>query len=185
MKIPVLFPKIFDYPFTYKSEISESLNSGDFVKAPFGSAEITGVVWPEEQKTEKKFRIKKISKKIKTEKLNFSMIKFITWFSKYNLVPLGMSLKMCLLNKDVVEKNFDGEFHKFKLKNKKNFILLNNEQKKSLTFMRSNGNNYNVTVLEGVTGSGKTLVYFNRIKDIVEKGLQALILLPEIALTSL
>ena len=43
MKIPVLFPKIFDYPFTYKSEISETLKSGDFVKAPFGSSEITGV----------------------------------------------------------------------------------------------------------------------------------------------
>ena len=53
MKIPVLFPKIFDYPFTYKSEISETLNSGDFVKAPFGLNEITGVVWPHEQKTEK------------------------------------------------------------------------------------------------------------------------------------
>ena len=63
MKIPVLFPKIFDYPFTYKSEISEKLNPGDFVKAPFGSNEITGVVWPYEQKTEKKFKIKKISKK--------------------------------------------------------------------------------------------------------------------------
>ena len=50
MKIPVLFPKIFDYPFTYKSEIKESLSSGDFVKAPFGSDEITGVVWPHEQK---------------------------------------------------------------------------------------------------------------------------------------
>ena len=25
-EIPVLFPKIFDYPFTYKSEISEHLN---------------------------------------------------------------------------------------------------------------------------------------------------------------
>ena len=35
MKIPVLFPKIFDYPFTYKSEIPELLNPGDFVKAPF------------------------------------------------------------------------------------------------------------------------------------------------------
>ena len=56
MKIPVLFPKIFDYPFTYKSEISESLNSGDFVKAPFGSNEITGVVWPYEQKTEKNLK---------------------------------------------------------------------------------------------------------------------------------
>jgi len=53
MKIPVLFPKIFNYPFTYQSKISDTLNPGDFVKAPFGSNEITGVVWPEEQKTEK------------------------------------------------------------------------------------------------------------------------------------
>ena len=56
MKIPVLFPKIFDYTFTYKSEIPELLNSGDFVKAPFGSNEITGVVWPYEQKTEKNLK---------------------------------------------------------------------------------------------------------------------------------
>ena len=70
MKIAVLFPKIFDYPFTYKSEISESLNSGDFVRAPFGSKEITGVVCPDEKKTEKKFKIKKISKKINVKNLN-------------------------------------------------------------------------------------------------------------------
>jgi hypothetical protein len=70
MKVPVLFPKIFDYPFTYKSEISDSLNPGDFVKAPFGSNEITGVVWPDEQKTEKKFKLKKISKKIDVQSLN-------------------------------------------------------------------------------------------------------------------
>ena len=56
MKIPVLFPKIFNYPFTYKSEIADSLKPGDFVKAPFGSNEITGVVWPEEQKTEFKWQ---------------------------------------------------------------------------------------------------------------------------------
>ena len=56
MKVPVLFPKIFDYPFTYKSELSHQLNPGDFVKAPFGSSEITGVVWTYEQKTDKKNR---------------------------------------------------------------------------------------------------------------------------------
>tara|TARA_Y100000590_G_scaffold70144_1_gene76505 strand:+ start:3643 stop:5604 length:1962 start_codon:yes stop_codon:yes gene_type:complete len=184
MKIPILFPKIFDYPFTYKSEISESLKPGDFVKAPFGSSEITGVVWPHEQKTEKKFKIKKILRKINVKKLNPSMIEFISWFSKYNLVPLGMSLKMCLLGKDVVEKNFDKEFAKFKIKKKKDFFLLNSDQKKSLEFIRKAGNNYNVTVLEGVTGSGKTLVYFERIKDFVNKGFQALVLLPEIALTN-
>jgi len=107
MKIPVLFPKIFNYPFTYQSEISDSLNPGDFVKAPFGSSEITGVVWPEEQKTEKNFKLKKIIKKINIPNLNSTMIKFISWFSKYNLVPLGMSLKMSLLNKDVVEKSLN------------------------------------------------------------------------------
>jgi len=112
------------------------------------------------------------------------MIKFISWFSKYNLVPLGMSLKMCLLNKDVVEKDFNKEFFKFKVKKSKNKFLLNTEQKRSLTFMKSIGNNYNVTVLEGVAGSGKTLVYFERVKDLINKGFQALILLPEIALTN-
>ena len=184
MKVPVLFPKIFDYPFTYESEISEPLKSGDFVRVPFGSSEITGVVWPHEQKTKKKFKIKKISKKINVESLNSSMIEFISWFSKYNLVPLGMSLKMCLLNKDVVEKSFSKEFNKFKVKRVDNKFVLNEQQKKSLNFIRSIGNNYNVTVLEGVTGSGKTLVYFERIRDFIEKGFQALILLPEIALTN-
>jgi len=183
MKIPVLFPKIFNHPFTYKSEISESLKPGDFVKAPFGSSEITGVVWPYEQKTKKRFKIKKISRKINVNNLNSSMIEFISWFSKYNLVPLGMSLKMCLLNKDVVEKNFSKEFNKFRIKNYNNKFLLNADQTKSLSFIRSVGNNYNVTVLEGVTGSGKTLVYFERIRDFIDKGFQALILLPEIALT--
>ena len=54
MKLAVLFPKIFDHPFTYNSEINEILKPGDFVKAPFGPSEIIGVVWPYEQKTVKK-----------------------------------------------------------------------------------------------------------------------------------
>ena len=132
MKVPVLFPQIFDFPFTYISEISQPLNVGDFVKAPFGSKEITGVVWSYEQKTQKKFKIKKISRKINIKNLNPSMIEFISWFSRYNLVSLGMSLKMCLLNKEVVEKSFNSEFEKFKIKIEKNKFLLNAEQKKSL-----------------------------------------------------
>ena len=184
MKIPVLFPKIFDYPFTYESEIKETLEPGDFVKAPFGASEITGVVWPYEQRTEKKFKIKKISRKINIEKLNSKMIDFINWFSKYNLVSLGMSLKMCLLNKQVVEKDYKGEFEKYKFNKFNNEFLLNDEQKKSLSFLRKVGDNYNVSVIEGVTGSGKTLVYFERIKDFINKDNQVLILLPEIALTN-
>ena len=184
MKVEVLFPKIFDYPFTYISEISEKLKPGDFVKAQFGSSEITGVVWPRKQNTTKKFQLKKISNKIKTNSLNLSMIHFISWFSKYNLVPLGMSLKMCLFNKDVVVKKYEQEFNKYFIKKDKLSFSLNPEQKKSLSFLRSAGDNYKVTVLEGVTGSGKTLVYFERIKDLINKGFQSLIMLPEIALTN-
>ena len=40
-------------------------------------------------------------------------------------------------------------------------------KKKSLAFLKKIGDNYNVTVLEGITGSGKTLVYFERVRDIV------------------
>ena len=184
MKVEVLFPKIFDHAFTYESEVSQKLKPGDFVKAPFGSSEITGVIWPHEQKTKKIFKLKKISKRIKVNSLNQSMIKFISWFSKYNLVPLGMAFKMCLLNKDVVEKKVHEELKKFQIKKKKLSLFPNQEQKKSISFLRSLGENFNVTVIEGITGSGKTLVYFERIQDIIKKGNQSLIMLPEIALTN-
>ena len=80
MKIPVLFPKIFNYPFTYETKNSEKLSPGDFVKAPFGNTEITGVVWTEQQKTNKIFKIKKISKKINVKKLSPKMIKYKSLF---------------------------------------------------------------------------------------------------------
>lgn len=43
---------------------------------------------------------------------------------------------------------------------------------------------YQVTLLDGVTGSGKTEVYYEAIATCLELGKQALILMPEIALTS-
>ncbi len=44
--------------------------------------------------------------------------------------------------------------------------------------------NFNVSLIDGVTGSGKTEVYFEAIAEAIRKGKQVLILLPEIALTS-
>jgi primosomal protein N' (replication factor Y) len=43
---------------------------------------------------------------------------------------------------------------------------------------------YGVTVLDGVTGSGKTQVYFEAVGEVVRRRQQALVLVPEIALTS-
>jgi primosomal protein N' (replication factor Y) len=41
---------------------------------------------------------------------------------------------------------------------------------------------YAVTLLDGVTGSGKTEVYFEAVADTIRSGRQSLILMPEIAL---
>jgi primosomal protein N' (replication factor Y) len=43
---------------------------------------------------------------------------------------------------------------------------------------------YSVTLIDGVTGSGKTEVYFEAVAEILRRGRQALILMPEIALTA-
>ena len=43
---------------------------------------------------------------------------------------------------------------------------------------------YSVTLLDGVTGSGKTEVYFEAVADAIRRGRQSLILMPEIALTA-
>ena len=43
---------------------------------------------------------------------------------------------------------------------------------------------YGVTLLDGVTGAGKTQVYFEAVGEIIRRGKQALVLVPEIALTS-
>ena len=45
MKIPVLIPNIFDYPFTYESELN--LRAGDYVSVTFGKSKMTGMVWNE------------------------------------------------------------------------------------------------------------------------------------------
>src|SRR4051794_16190557 len=48
--------------------------------------------------------------------------------------------------------------------------------------LAANGS-FHVALLDGVTGSGKTEVYFEAVAEIVRRGKQALILMPEIALT--
>ena len=49
--------------------------------------------------------------------------------------------------------------------------------------MNVSNNKFRVHVLQGTTGSGKTMVYFEALKYIINKGFQGLILLPEIGLT--
>ena len=182
MKFPVLIPNIIDHPFTYESNIK--LKVGDYVKVPFGKSEKTGVVWNEFEKDKKKFfKIKNIKKKINISPLKLETINFLNWFSEYNLIPIGMSLKMHLLSGEAIENLKEIEYEKYITKNKFKKLNLNDEQKNAFYEMSKKTNKFRVHLLQGTTGSGKTIVYFEAIKKKIEKGFQALILLPEIGLT--
>ena len=183
MKFPILLPNIFNHPFTYESDLK--LKIGDFVEVPFGKSKIIGVVWNEfEKKNYKKFQIKKVIKKLDIPSLKKEMILFLNWFAKYNIVPKGMALKLVLSNGKPA-KIFNDNFYEFYFKNSNpSSIKLTVEQKKSLNQINNSNKKFNVHVLQGTTGSGKTIVYFEVLKDILKKGKQGLIMLPEIGLTS-
>ena len=183
MKYPILLPNIFNHPFTYESDID--LKLGDYVLVPFGKSKITGVVWDEfEKSNNKKFKVKSILKRLNVTPLNSNTIKFLNWFSVYNIIPKGMALKLVLLSSSAIEDKEKSFYDFFKTEIKKNLIKLTADQTKAFEQMSKNNKKFRVHVLQGTTGSGKTLVYFEALKNLVKQGYQGLILLPEIGLTS-
>ena len=183
MKFPVLLPNIFNHPFTYECQMK--LKVGDFVEVPFGKNKIIGVVWNEfEKNSSKKFKIKKVISKLDIPSLKKNILEFLNWFSEYNIVPKGMALKLVLTSlgrpKSIDQKYYD----EFVFNSQDSVIKLTSDQKKSLEQINNSNKKFNVHVLQGTTGSGKTFVYFEALKNVLAKGFQGLILLPEIGLTS-
>ena len=179
MKAQVLLPKVFNYPFTYNSNTECKI--GDLVEIPFGSKREIGVIWKKNYIEPKNLKLKKISK-ITEYSIDKKLVDFIEWFSSYNMVSMGLVLKMVIGGTDKFIRIKDSLI-KIKKKKIKKFKL-NEEQNTALEYLQKVNNKFDVSVLQGTTGSGKTLVYFQRIKKIIEKNEQALVLLPEIFLTN-
>ena len=187
MKINILLPIKFDQAFTYSVDASLDLKKGDYVLVPFRSKEIVGVVWEKDIKAPKNIKIKKIISKINFPSLSEKNIEFIKRFSEYNLSSLGMTSKLFFYEKGFLSllknKNLS-DYEEYNIQNiqKEN---LSQVQKKSLKEIIKNleFKKYSTTLIHGVTGSGKTLIYFEIIKQALKKNAQVLVLLPEIALT--
>lgn len=61
---------------------------------------------------------------------------------------------------------------------------LSSDQDEAAASMRAKAEGFSVTLLDGVTGAGKTEVYFEAIAEALKLGKQALVMLPEIALSA-
>ena len=76
-----------------------------------------------------------------------------------------MALKLHLLSNQAIENKINGNFTDYNSIIKTSIYKLNNEQLKCFTNLSKKNNKFCVNVLQGTTGSGKTLVYFNLIEN--------------------
>lgn len=163
--------------FTYASE--ERLQVGQIVEIELGAKAAVGVVLEEVAKPE--YTTKPIVRIIEMTPLPSHLVAASQWLSRYYDTPLATTLQTMLprgLTKKRRNKQQTTPVHARK---RTNFVFtLDQANAISQIDEMSPG----TALLHGVTGSGKTAVYTELAKQTLAAGKSAVILVPEIALTS-
>ncbi len=167
---------------TYEIPEGVLVQPGEIVEVPFGKKTSAGVVW-ETHNRKPSFATKPILQKYPhLPHLAAWQIELSKWMSEYYLCPAQKIIKQF-----IPQSLFQKE-RKTKTK-EKTPPTFTSPIRKPLTktqheildqFLQSTKT---VSLLHGVTGSGKTEIYLNAALQIKEKGHQILILIPEISLT--
>lgn len=182
----VLLPIAVDFPFTYTYE--DDLTIGSFVWVPFRNKELIGVVWGRCERPEMNpIKLKRIKSAVDhLTPLSRSAIIFIQRVSSYNIATLGEVLKctLCIPQKQMLAPPEKQENNRSTILPKDKLFELSNDQQKIAYSILEEVNQFHVSVLEGVTGSGKTEVYLYLVDEVLRSGKQVLVLVPEIMLTS-
>ncbi|NJM33011.1 MAG: primosomal protein N' [Limnobacter sp.] len=197
--VAVPLPRLF----TYRWPFEQPPCFGQRVIVPWGKARRVAVVYGPAQKAgSDEYEIKPISELLDNAGyLTEHWRKLLNFAAAYYHYPLGM-LALETLPKALRVLNARGEepvmvakAHQQALAKKRTpcatgrggtfwetGLALNPEQTEALLAI-AQGDGFRVDLLYGVTGSGKTEVYLNRIVQVLQAGCQVLVLLPEINLT--
>ena len=81
-----------------------------------------------------------------------------------------MCLKLHLINDENLKIKNDKDLFKYDVSNEKKIYQLSEEQNEAYKDLSKNDSNFRVHLLQGATGSGKTIVYFKAIEKILNIG---------------
>ena len=97
------------------------------------------------------------------------------------IVEKAISEKVISVEKKVILNSKISKVEKKKSEIIEKEIILNDEQQKAVDTIKNSENQ--IFLLKGITGSGKTEIYINLIKEALKQGLGSIFLVPEISLT--
>ena len=176
--VKVLIAKNGLFPLDYALHEENQVNVGDIILVPFRNSESIGIVWQIDVNDSGK-KLKTINPgKTSNFHINPEILTFINKVSEYYLTGLGTIAKL-VLPVNIYEKPDITAYQEIS----QNFHLatLSEEQQDCLAIANDS---CKPLVIKGVTGSGKTEVYFHAVARLIKEGKQALIMLPEISLSS-
>lgn len=167
-------PNIPLLDYSYNADLN--LQIGDIVIVPFKNQEVNGIVWQINITSQKKLKAV-INKAPLEPRFENSLIILINRVSDYYLSQLGSIAKL-VLPVDIAKTPLKTTSQLVPLSF--NLAPLSKLQEQALENIKLIDK---PTLIKGVTGSGKTEIYFHLIKDYLRVDKQVLILLPEIALS--
>lgn len=189
-KVQVLTPYPVEKAYDYFLPEGVKLEVGDYVLVPLGKKKTLGVVWADKGSNEvDDSRIKFIETRYDFPPMSAVQRKFIEWVANYTMYELGSILKMCLSSESAFDVPKRARLKETPCKMDKvqpNNLNFSESQQKVVDNLRAlvDEDKFATALLDGVTGSGKTEVYFEAVARALEKGKQVLVLLPEIFLSA-
>lgn len=173
--VPRALPTLLDYA------VAAPLAVGSWVRIPVGRAGSVGVV-VENLASSPFGALKRADPMPDVPPLKPATLAFYRWIARYNLAPPGEGLRAALVQGTVPDLPKRITKPKTKAMEAVPAVVLSAQQQAAVTAIQAN-TGFKAWLLDGVTGSGKTEVYIELLRTLLHQQKQALLLVPEIALT--
>ena len=159
--------------FTYQSD--EEIKLGTYCIVDYNNKKMEGIVVEKVNVLKKEFSIKSIEK-VLDKRLDEKLFLLMQFIHNYYIEPYGNLLS-------IIEKPEKKEYKDIKENNTKiEEVHLSDEQQK--VYLDIVNSSKTVHLINGVTGSGKTQIYIKLIQKALKEDGSAILLVPEITLTS-